>query len=133
MELTLLTKLEYEFYMDKIPLIEDVWWLRTPGSRSREVYHVNHHGVVSDNSVISDRFGIRPALNINLNNSKSLQPGDKIRIGSKSFTVLTWKENELLALCDEFISRQEFDDVSNVWKTSKLKQWLETEGLRLIF
>ena len=133
-QITLLTSEEYEQYKDIIPLIDsDWWWLKDAYPRSSYVLHcVNHEGS-GDITGCGGNGGVRPALHINLTNQKSLNLGDHIRIGSKSFTVLSWENEELFALCDECIAIRRFASLNNDWESSELKQWLETEGIKLIF
>lgn len=134
-QITLLTSAEYEKHKSIIPLINsDWWWLK-------DVYHKYRGSVhcVNDNGALDYYYrcyyfsGVRPVLKMDLANIKSLHPGEHIRIGSKSFTILSWEADELVALCDEFIDTRRFNADSNEWETSELKQWLETEGLKLIF
>ncbi len=49
-------------------LMFNSWWLRTPGGHSRQVMYVTVDGkVVCYNYGVRNGFGIRPALNLNLN------------------------------------------------------------------
>lgn len=132
-KITLLTDEEYRQYKKIIPFIEQSWWLRSPGINSINANYVDWNGILYDSRYVNDPLEIRPALRMQLSNPKSLGPGDHIRIGSKSFIVLSWEENELFALCDEMIASRRFDPYNNEWKSSELRQWLETEGLKLIF
>ena len=132
-EITLLTKEEYVKYKNIIPLIDSGWWLKDACPDSHCAVHcVDRYGVPDSYSCYYSN-GVRPVLKMNVANLKSLNPGDKIRIGSKSFTVLSWDEFELIALCDTFIDKRYFDSNGNEWEKSELKEWLETEGLKLIF
>ena len=131
--ITLLSLEEYTKYKDIIPLInDDWWWLKDDLFESdRAVLCISDFGVLCNDCVYDN--GVRPVLKTNLSNLNSLNPGNHIRIGSKSFTILSWDEFELVALCDELIATRQFDPDNNEWETSELKQWLETEGLKLIF
>ena len=131
-QITLLTSTEYYTYKSVIPLIEKTWWLCSPGEDSFDADLVTSAGYITCSWVVLD-FGVRPVLHMNLPNAKSLNSGDKIRIGSKSFTILSWERTKLIALCDEVIAERRFDTRNNDWETSELKQWLETKGLKLIF
>lgn len=132
-QITLLTYEEYKTYKDIVPLVNNYWWLHTPFN-SALVRIVDPDGNISPcGQAINYYSGVRPVLRMKLSNSKSLCPGDTIRIGSKNFTVLSWNENELVALCDEIIAVRKFDSKNGNWETSELKVWLETEGLKLIF
>lgn len=132
-KITLLSEDEYVQYKPLVPQIERWWWLKDKYCNSLySVCCVYGDGFVKpDNCDYAN--GIRPALRMNLTNQKSLNPGDKIRIGSKLFTVLSWEGTELFALCDDIIAIKAFDSHKNIWSASKLKQWLNTDGLKLIF
>lgn len=131
--ITLLTKKEYFRYKHIISLAGESWWLRSPDDCC-SVYRVSGiGGQVYSNGCINDYSGVRPALYMSLVNQKSLKSGDNIRIGSRNFIVLSWEKDKLLALCDKCIDKQIFDAHSNQWSTSQLKQWLNTDGLKLIF
>lgn len=131
-EITLLSKEEYNRYKDIIPFVKDDWWLRSRGYDNDYEYYVNNNGNLCSNHVMSYR-GIRPALYITLPNQKFLTVGDHIRIGSKDFIILSWEDSNLFALCCEVIATCRFDRVTNEWNVSEIKEWLSTEGIRLIF
>lgn len=132
-EITLLSKEEYSQYKNIIPKITEPWWLRSPGYSSYSANNVDSGGYLGSSDNVNNTKGIRPALHMNLVNLKSLSAGDKIRVGSKSFTILSWEGDEVFVLCDEFIATHRFGFNSNQWETSELKQWLETEGMKFIF
>lgn len=140
-EITLLTKEEYERYRSAIPVVDDSWWLRSPGyTRLRiaavdNVGNVNEHGCYIDYTYAT----VRPALRLDLEPSDNLfwyKPerliGTKIKYGNHQWTVLNLEPGSIYALCDTVVSSGRFDGKSNDWDTSELKQWLETEGLKLI-
>lgn len=132
-QITLLTSEEYNKYRNIIPVINDWWWCKDacPGYH-RFVRCVCSDGALNNNNC-NINYGVRPVLKLNLSNLKSLNPGDYIQIGSKGFTILSWDEFRLIALCDEFIATRRFDPDNSDWERSELKEWLETEGLKLIF
>ena len=138
--ITLLSIEEHRKYKPIIPLIEDWWWLRSPGYYQNYVAFVDIFGDVCEygNGVYIDN-AVRPALKLNLEISDTLfwyKPekliGTKIEYGNYRWTVLDTSLGELYVLCDSIIARRRFDPESNNWATSELKQWLETEGLKLI-
>ena len=134
-EITLLSSEEYQRYKKYIPPIDsNVWWLRDacPGYDSAACCASNTSPYIVG-GIHNETIGVRPVLQINIENNKALQPGDKIRIGSKNFTIIWWDGDGLFALCDECIATRRFDTDSNKWETSELKEWLETEGIKLIF
>lgn len=137
-EITLLAAGEYHEFQDIIPRSQEPWWLQTRSTGSRYLAGVGGDGGVYRYLIHDNRLGVRPALHIILNTNKSFGVGKQIRIGSKSWTILKtietpFDEIELFVLCNEFIATRRFDPDSNDWKSSELKQWLETEGLKLIF
>ena len=132
--ITLLTSEEYSKFESIIPRVTfDWWWLK-------DAYPADNHAVrcvdedgallYIDCNIVN---GVRPALRMPLSNHLSLKPGDKLRIGSKSFTILSWEKDNVFALCDEIIIVLRFDPIDNEWDCSEIKEWLETDGLRLIF
>ena len=131
-EITLLTEKEYKKYKNIIPVIESTWWLR---SMHDYAANISSDGSCAYNTSygVAYPYGIRPALHMKLANPKHLVSGDHIRIGSKTFTVLSWKRSNLFAFCNEVIEKRRFDTESYEWESSELKAWLETEGLKLIF
>lgn len=133
-EITLLTSEEYTKYKHIIPLIQDDWWWLNESVPDFEpiVCCVCYDGTLCG-CFCDSQYGVRPVLKMNIPNHKSLHAGHKIQLGSKMFTILVWNDSELIALCDEFIAIRKFDSNSNEWETSELKQWLKTEGLKLIF
>ena len=60
----LLSRDEYEKYQDRIPSVERVWWLRSPGYNSNLGAYVNLYGSVCDNGfiILNGPFGVRPAI-----------------------------------------------------------------------
>lgn len=141
-EITLLSTEDYEKYEPIIPVIrDDRWWLRSPSyDQDRAVF------VLTNGSIHKLGYGVyycdsavRPALILELEVSNNLfwyKPerlvGTKIKYGNYKWTILDADFGELYVLCDELIARHRFDPKSNDWDKSELKQWLETEGMKLI-
>ena len=131
-QITLLTSEQFKQHSDIIPPTDKPWWLQ------------NHWGVnsvyaVSSKNELIDIFtsyycGVRPLVGITLIQERLINRGDKIRIGSKSFTIL-YKDGPITwVLCDECIAMEMFDErLIKSWEESHLKQWLETDGVKLIF
>ena len=138
--MTLLSKEEYEKYRLLIPIIDNWWWLRTPNSdHSSGVCIIDCDGKLYSDFCFYKDGGIRPVCTLNLEPSDSEfwhKPktliGAKIKYGKHQWTVLDALENDLLVLCDKNIWCRRFDLRFNIWETSELKQWLETEGLKFI-
>ena len=141
-EITLLSIEEYKQFQSIVSLVECWrWWLRSPGRNQNNAACAYGGGVVCGYSdyVHKDNGCVRPALKLNLEISDTLfwyKPekliGTKIEYGNYRWTVLDTSLGELYVLCDSIIARRRFDPESNNWATSELKQWLETEGLKLI-
>ena len=139
-KITLLSLEEYTKNEKIIPVIEEYWWLRTPGDNFNACYvYPNGNADACGFHVYLETISVRPALKLNLefddplywHRTKTLV-GAKIKYGKYTWTILNTKNGELYALCDEVISKHYFDEETNIWEESELKHWLETEGLKLI-
>lgn len=130
--ITLLTTKQFEQYSDIIPKIHKPWWLQDHnGLISVRCIDCNHNIIDIPGSYYC---GVRPLIGIVLEQSASLKQGDRILLGSKYFTILYTEGMLVWGLCDDCIRMQKFDDTpTKPWNVSFLKQWLETEGLKLIF
>ena len=140
-EITLLSAEEYVKYRAIIPLIDGWWWLRSPAAVKGFATGVNSVGDIDGLGfyVSYNRTAVRPTLKLDLEFSDSLfwyNPkklfGAKIEYGNYRWIVLDANLGELYVLCDSPIAERRFDPESNNWATSELKQWLETDGLKLI-
>ena len=121
-EITLLTKEEYEQYADRIPLVNDLWWLRSPGYRSNGAAYVNYVGSVYNYGyyVYDNGPAIRPVLITP--DISHLSNGDTfIALGNRWVMI----DDDGIAISQDVITHRRYDPVSNVWETSELKQWLE--------
>ena len=117
---TLLTKEEYNEYMERIPLVNDWWWLRSPGRNSIYAASVHDGGSVdySGDRVNNSINGVRPALNLT---SLNHPIGEKfIALGNRWVMI-----DENLAISEDVVTHRRYDTESNVWETSELKAWLE--------
>ena len=136
-KITLLTKDEYKKYKCIIPLIKDLWWLRSPGSDNNRVCSVNYEGCVySSGSDITHNIGVRPVLIIRLplNDTRCFYKPEKligtsVKYGDYTWTVLKAEAGVLQVICDQLIVNRRFDPRSNEWCVSELKRWLEHECL----
>lgn len=129
---TLLTKEEYIKYKDVFPHLRESWWLRTPSGAPKFAYKIQDDGRVG-NCNVHKCLGVRPAIRMPFFSFKPLNPGDKIKIGRRLFTVLSWDGFNLFALCNGCIAKKQFDPNDNQWESSEIKKWLQIEGLKLIF
>ena len=99
------------------------WWLRSPGNDRYYAADVSFDGRVNSNGYnvhITDDV-VRPALKISNQESANLEIGDRFDALGYTWTYVL----DGLALCDTSIGKHRFDSISNCWKTSELKQWLE--------
>lgn len=97
------------------------WWLQSPGYNSHYAAYVRNDGLVSinDGEINSDNNDVRPALRItNLNDYKV---GDDFKFGGKWFRIV----DENTALCLDNIGVQEFDEKSNDYEKSEIKQFVD--------
>ena len=121
-EITLLTKEEYEKYneMQRIPIMNRWWWLRSPGSTKllTACVYSNYHCNTTGGGVEGAILAVRPALK-----SKVLN----LSVGTM-FTALgnTWiMIDNGFAISVDAVAHRRYDEGSNVWETSELKAWLE--------
>ena len=116
---------EYEKYKDRIPLISNLWWLRSPGSYAKYAAIVTGGGCVYD-----DGYGIggavvcvRPALNLE---SANHQIGERVMFADFPWIVI----DEGLAIAEVPIAWWRFDAKSNDYEKSEIRQrlaeWLES-------
>ena len=99
----------------------DWWWLQSKGYYMDYTAGVNSNGVVDDigNFVNGDDYGVRPALVVV--NIPSLRVGETVEAFG---LVAQYIGNNKVLLCENiFFSR--FDEKSNKYKTSEIKQKLD--------
>lgn len=128
-EITLLSIEEYEQYRSVIPSIDEYWWLRSPGEDSDNAAYIHYYDVVNKYGAAVDTtgIGVRPALRINVSDTSSLQPGNKVQLLFQVWTVLDVKENQIYVLADDIVGRRRFDSKSNSWESSELKKWINSQ------
>ena len=122
LDVILLSIEEYMENKDLIPLIDDWWWLRSPGDYQNFAAYINNDGDVNDCGSNVNRGGnaVRPALKIG--NPESLNPGEKFQCAGYLWTMLRGN----LALCDSSIGETAFSNKdSNDYETSAVKRYVE--------
>lgn len=136
---TLLSAEEYEEcedlirpaqYSDRAPNIPSAWYLRTPGEDDPDAITIAYCGVEEtkpdwEDAGPEDLFdegygtGNRPVLVFEESLfAAGAKPGDQFSVGCWPFTVISDK----LALCDEYISTEVFDEGTNDYEDSAIKQ-----------
>lgn len=126
--ITILSKEEYDLYKDAIPLFNNYWWLRSPGSSSPYACIVYDYGARDGNDydvVDNGENAVRPALIINLESS-NLNIGDEFTFADRDWTVIS----DALAICNSDIGTCPFRDYwaasdANVYEKSDLKRYVE--------
>ena len=138
--MSLLSKDEYEAYRSLISNAECWWWLNTPYSAYGDcVLIVNRFGEICDMPCYNGLGGVRPCCTFKLDSSDTLfwrksesLIGTKIEYGNYELTILNVKDGMLFALSDEIIVRLCYDSSNTDWNRSSLKQWLNKEMDMLI-
>lgn len=124
-EATLLSVEEARKLQKSIRACGNWWWLRSPG------YFHDSAAIVCDDGdvgVHGDFVGngdsaVRPAFRLNNINSKI---GGKVMIGKTQCTVID--NNLLLADCP--VCKHRFDEKSNIWESSELKEFINSEEFK---
>lgn len=122
--ISLLSKEQYEEAISTVPGIPfqtyGYFWLRSPrGHISHRQVVVDPNGVVQDGAAVFDpAIGVRPVFLLsNYNGTK----GEKIEIYGCICTII----EKTVAFADKIILRTLFDEHSNEWKTSELRNTIE--------
>lgn len=133
-DITLLSREEYDAAKSIIPLISNWWWLRTPYlSAVANVCYVDDVGFVRV-AYVDNILGARPALKIQNLKSSNLNIGAKFSFAGHEWTVIS---NEL-ALCDDLIGYTSFrkdwraEDVNDYERSdirNRLKNWTSESGI----
>lgn len=124
-EIFLFSMEEYKKYKDKIPHINTWWWLRTPGDRSNRAAYVLlgdsvcYKGIIVDDATLA----IRPVLKYNVLTLGHW--GDGKRIWMYNFPWIVIDSREHLAVAEVPIGFAKFDDESNDYKNSHIRQWIK--------
>lgn len=113
--------IEYKKYMPIIPVVNDWWWLRSPGLYRRDAAIVNLNGLIRDygSRVNLVSCAVRPILLFNK---------DVVDVGrGDTFSALgnTWRVIDYgYAISEDVITHRRFDENSNDWLKSELRAWL---------
>ena len=127
-EVTLLSVEEFEAARGLIPLLNEWWWLRSPGGNSSRAATVSSYGRVNTlGSLVNyTTYVVRPALRIKNLKSLDLQIGDQIcGLAGYDWTVIS----DSLALCNDgigdhcFRSDYKAED-ANIYDVSDVKKYL---------
>ena len=118
----LLSAEEYKKYEDKIPLIRDSWWLRSPGYDQFFAAFVYGNGPLNygGDDVNNDAVAVRPALRIDNPQSGNLKIGDRFVEADFPWIVI----GDGLAIAEVPIAWRRFDAESNDYETSEIRQFL---------
>ena len=118
-EIFLLSKEEYEKHKKNIPVVNNWWWLRSPGYSSRSTAYVDLDGSVDffGYYVGNDSDSVRPALQILNHNFKV---GD--RFIEADFPWIVISEN--IAIAEVPIAFRRFDPSSNDYQNSEIRKFL---------
>lgn len=125
-DITLLSIEEFEQYRDNIPLLNALWWLRSPGYDTYQVACIYGDAVYYHGDFVGhDDYTVRPAAIIQLD--PNLQIGNKIELAGYTWTMVA----ENIALCDKGVGqtyfRKDFKAPdANVYEKSDVKKWLKT-------
>lgn len=127
--LTLLSKEEYIENEDHIELIDDWWWLRSPGNYSECASSIYYGDNLCDNIVCNIDGSVRPALILD---SANLHVGDKFKFYEHNWTIIS----EQYALCDEPFCHMAFREYwpaknANIYEASDVKTYLDNEWERM--
>ena len=125
LDITLLSKEEYETYHDFISPVNSWWWLRSSGTDQRFVAEVRSTGLIRYDLVDRDCVAIRPVLIYNPKSS-DLVSGDTIDLAGHMWTIL----KDGLMLCDEAVDytvfrKERMAANANDYEASDAKKWLE--------
>jgi hypothetical protein len=138
-KITLLSQAEYVMRESIIPKVPWWWWLKTPHLEFDNCVHVVFDDALDYNTCDFEHGGVRPLCVFALSFADAVYwhksdkiIGSKIKFGKYKWTILSVNNDTMCALCDDVITNHRFDENTNVWEISELKQWLETEGLNLI-
>lgn len=101
------------------------WWLRTPSDNSNFACYVYPYGDVSSygDYVYYYNYGVRPAFKIK---NLDAELYERIKVGAIYCTVI----DKNLVLADNVVCEHRFDDKSNVWETSDLKNFIESDDFK---
>lgn len=125
-EIFLLSAEGYEKYKDRIPHINILWCLRSPGRNDNYILYVNSTGMIDyyGYNVNIDNYAIRPALRYSNLKSKIIESKVKDAfIFNETRWIIIDKEKEI-AIAELPIAFRRFDEKSNNYETSEIRKWL---------
>ena len=130
-DVTVLSGTEYTAYRDNVPLLSEVWWLRSPDS-SIYAQNVSWTGSIAA-GYLSNSGNVRPAIMVD-SESSELNIGEKVFLAEYWWTVI----GDSTLLCDACVGSSPFrKDVSapdaNVYEASDLKVWLANWASQRLF
>lgn len=134
-DIFLLSEVEWETIAAVVPNVpveqSSWWWLRSPGNYANDTAGVHHDGnIFNSGFYVNVSYGcVRPAFHIPHLTSNGYKPGDKITVGAKTVCTVVF---ENVALADSIICKHRFDQGSNNWKTSEIKQFINSDEFRLL-
>jgi len=122
-DIFLLSKEEYRKYKSLIPILDDWWWLRSPGYISYSAAVVNGVGSVRSNGYyVALCSGVaRPVLRIPNLKFLDIKPGDILIIFGREWVLL----DKDLVIAKKEIRKHRFDKELNNYETSEIKQYLQ--------
>lgn len=121
--ITLLSAQEYEKAKDYIPLLNDWWWLRSPGTADNCATYVDAKGSLNKNGhdVGYGSLAVRPAIKIASAENSDVKAGDKIEFAGNTWTVIPGE----MMVCDDIISHHRFARKENSFMISDVRIYIE--------
>lgn len=129
-EITLLSMQEYKRFSRLISDMDEssLWWLKTANERAKEgnrVMTVDNLGNLSYfGEICSTPLSIRPTLKVETFANPNFRVSNTVELFGHIWTVLEVQNKEILLLCDEYIGNEIFDEESNDYSQSFIKDWL---------
>jgi len=122
----LLSVEEYLKIQNNILKINAWWWLRSPGNYSDYAASVNNDGSVYfiGNYVNYCSDAVRPALHFLNLNSSNYEFVDKNKIKFANYLWTNILPETDVYICDTYIDRWRFDEESNDYEKSEIRQFL---------
>lgn len=113
---------EYEKYKDKIPKIDCWWWLRSPGNYPYQAAIVGKGGVFYDVGIYvhGNDGAVRPVVNFSRFEHDYPKIGERIIKYNFPWIVI----DEGLAIAEVPIAFRRFDEKSNDYENSEIRQFL---------
>ena len=121
-EITLMTLEEYETYMERIPKLNDYWWLRSPGQFSLSEAAVKPDGSVNREGdyINLGICAIRPVIKFNNTGGSRIEVGEQFVLGGHPFTVI---DKEVAIMNDSLGCRYFRKD----WKAQDANAYMQSD------